>query len=737
MLPTDSSRTGAPSPSQQQRRETLAERISAWSVQHRAPAIIGWLALVALALLISAVAPGEGARAVDPGESGRAEVALDAQGKHEPVRENVLVQPESDGRAPFSANPAVRAATGDLVATLRAVPGAVAEVLSPLDDSSRISGDGRSGLVTFVLAGPDDQVSAHYRAATEAVGQVAARHPQARLAQAGDVSLNDVVNDSLGHDVERAGLISLVLTLAILLIVFGALVAAVLPVLLAMTAVAGAFGLLGVIDKAVPVNSAVNAIVLLIGMAVGVDYTLFSLRRVREERAAGHTDDEALRITARTSGRVIVVSGVTVILCLSAMLFTGLDNLRGAGLGTAVVVAAAMAGAVTFLPALISLLGPRIDRGRLPWIGRRRTAAAESRAWSVVVRTVVRRPLAWGGAAALVLIIAALPASDMRLEDAGALHSVPRSVPAMDAAIRVNEAFPGVIAPAKIVVWDDDGGVVDKAGVAQALAGLGRRVTTSGGLLSQPITTVTVGRALVVRVPLAGSVTDPESYRALEDLRTDILPATFGKVSGIQYAVTGKTAIAYDFTAVLSGRIPIVFAAVLLMAFVLLAVSFRSIAIPIISIVLNLLSIGAAYGALTWIFQDGHLSSVFGFTSYGGVVSWLPMFLFVMLFGLSMDYHVFILSRVRERRESGMDLREAIVSGIGRSAGVVTSAAVIMTAVFGVFVMLNAIEYKMLGLSMAVAVLVDATLVRGVLLPAALALLPPRSWKPSRWTRPG
>jgi putative drug exporter of the RND superfamily len=196
--------------------------------------------------------------------------------------------------------------------------------------------------------------------------------------------------------------------------------------------------------------------------------------------------------------------------------------------------------------------------------------------------------------------------------------------------------------------------------------------------------------------------------------------------------VAGKTAVVYDFITVLSGRTPIVLGAVLLLAFALLAFSFRSVAIPVISIVLNLLSIGAAYGALTWVFQDGHLSSIFGFTSYGGVVSWLPVFLFVMLFGLSMDYHIFIPSRVRERYESGMNLRAAIASGIGRSAGVVTSAAVIMIAVFGVFVLLDAIEFKMLGLSMAVAVLVDAILVRGVLLPAALALTPPRSWKRPR-----
>ena len=217
-----------------------------------------------------------------------------------------------------------------------------------------------------------------------------------------------------------------------------------------------------------------------------------------------------------------------------------------------------------------------------------------------------------------------------------------------------------------------------------------------------------------------GSGTDAVYGRALRILRDDVLPATLGKVDGVDYAVAGRTAVAYDFAAALNSRTAIVFAFMLILAFVLLVVAFRSLAVPAVSIVLNLLSIGASYGALTWVFQDGHLGSVLGFTSYGGVVGWLPLFMFVMLFGLSMDYHIFILSRVRERRTAGAEPRDAIIGGIASSAGVVTSAAVIMTAVFSIFIALSAIEYKMLGVGMAVAVVIDATVVRGVLLPAAL-----------------
>ncbi|QWF78175.1 MMPL family transporter [Amycolatopsis sp. CA-230715] len=701
-------------------RTPVVERISDWSVRHRALAIAGWLVLVVLTVLISAVLPGHDAKGADPGESGIAKIALDAQREYEPLRENVLIQSRDAAE--------LRATIEDLVTSLHGTEGAVAAVQSPSDSPNRISRDG-SALLTFTLAGPDDRVAAHGEAAAAAVDAVAARHPAARLDQAGDRTLSSVVNSSLNDDVERAGLISVGVTLAILLLVFGALVAAVLPMLLAVTAVGGAFGLIALVAKVLPINSATNAIALLIGMAVGVDYTLFSVRRLREERAAGRSGPDALRITARTSGHVIVVSGVTVILCLSGMLVTGLDNLRGAGVGTGLVVGVAVLGAVTFLPALLSLLGNRIDRGRLPWIGGRRTAAEESRIWSAVARVVVRRPVLWGGTAALVLLVMALPALGMHLQQAASIDSVPRSESTVDSAVRVNEAFPGVIAPAKVVLWDS-GGVVDETRVAGALGGLRARIAASGGLLAEPVTVVRVDRALVVRVPLAGSSTDPTSERALELLRNEVVPATFGQVPGVEHAVTGKTAIAYDFDRILVGRVPLVFGVVLALAFALLAFSFRSVVVPLISIALNLLSVGAAYGALTWIFQYGNLSGLFGFTSYGGVVSWLPMFLLVMLFGLSMDYHIFILSRIRERRAAGMGVREAVVDGIARSSGVVTSAAAIMTAVFAIFVLLDAIEYKMMGVSMALAILVDATLVRGVLLPAALTLFPPRAWKP-------
>ncbi len=271
-------------------------------------------------------------------------------------------------------------------------------------------------------------------------------------------------------------------------------------------------------------------------------------------------------------------------------------------------------------------------------------------------------------------------------------------------------------------------------GVGAAITALHAQVAASHGALREPITTAMFGhdQVLVVSVPLAGDGTDGVSNNAMAALRDHALPATFGKVPGISYAVAGLTAGNHDFDAQLARTVPLVFAFVLGLAFVLLMISFRSVWIPALSIGLNLLSVGAAYGLMVLIFQDGHLQGPLGFTAYGGITPWLPLFMFVLLFGLSMDYHVFILSRIRELRQSGMSAREAITAGIGRSAGVVTSAAAVMVAVFSIFATLSMIEFKIFGVAMAAAVLIDATIVRGVLLPAGLALLGNRIW-----SRPG
>ncbi|WP_405113273.1 MMPL family transporter [Micromonospora sp. NBC_01405] len=708
-------------------RETVVERVAGWSVRHRWPVFLGWLGLVVVALLGSSLVEGNGAPAHDPGESGVAQQALRDQSQYLPIRENVLIRSRTAAMTRFQDDPALRAAAADTVTALRQLSSAVADIKSPLDAAAtgQVSSDGRAGLVTFIVAGPNDAMIDNYHATKQAVDAVAARHPDVLVAQAGDQSLSATVDNAIKEDFTRAESTSLPLTILILLLVFGSLVAAGIPLLLAATTVAATMSLLSVIDQVLPINSATSSMILLVGVAVSVDYSLFYLRREREERAAGLETGPALRVAARTSGHVVIVSGLTVMLCVGGLWLTGLDNFRGLTVGTFTVVGLAVVGSVTALPALLAILGHRVDRARVPWLGRRRTTARESRLWTTMARAVVRRPVLWGVAAVLLLVGLSIPAFGMRLQDAGPTNSLPRSMPAVDGAVRMQQAFPGSAAPEQVVVWGVD---VTGPAITAATAQLRARVASSGGLLHEPVSVMRVDQALVVRVPLDGDGTNDRSNQALRTLREDVLPATFGQVPGARFAVTGKTSFAYDFTNQVRDRLTVVFAFVLVLAFVLLAVAFRSWALPLVSIVLNLLSIGAAYGALTWVFQGGHLEGLFGFQAYGGITDWLPLFVFVLLFGLSMDYHIFILSRIRERRSAGATSREAIVSGIGASAGVVTSAAAIMIGVFSVFVTLSAIEYKMLGVGMAVAILIDATVVRGVLLPAALALLNDRAW---------
>nr|QZD57798.1 MMPL family transporter [Glycomyces sp. TRM65418] len=713
-------------------RETPATRpaavaaIADWSARHRALAIGGWLALVALAVLSGAIPPGEQADARDPGEAGVAEDRIDAAGGYA-VRENVLIAADGD----FADDPAAVAAAEDLVAALTAIPEAVDGIGSPLGEHGErwIAADGDAALVTFAILGPDAAYDANLRAVLDAVASVQAAHPGVAVLQAGDATLSGAVDAGIKDDMRRAETTSLPLTILVLLAVFGSLVAAGLPLLLAATSVAGAFGLLRLLGHWVPFNSAGSAIVLLIGMAVGIDYSLFYLRRFREERAAGQAPAAALATTARTSGHVVVASGLTVIVCMSGLLITGIDVLKGLALGTVLVVGLAVLGSVTFLPALLAALRHRVDAARLPWLGRRRIKAEPSRFWGRVAASVVRRPLATGGLAAVLLAIAATPVLGLRLQDAAVTASLPPGAsPAVDAAVAMQEHFPGAATAARVAVAPDGNGALDPAAVDAAVEALHAAAAASDGRLLEPITATAVGDAVVVRVPLAGAVTDPEADAALAHLREEALPAAFGPVEGADVAVTGKTALPHDFTRQLSARAPWVVAFILLLAFALLAVTFRSWAIPLASIALNLLSIGAACGALAWVFQGGHLEGVLGFTSYGGVVGWIPLFMFIILFGLSMDYHIFVLSRVAERRRAGAANRDAIVGGVAASAGVVSGAALIMTGVFSVFVTLSAIEYKMLGLGMALAILIDATVVRGVLLPAAMSLMGDRAW---------
>jgi putative drug exporter of the RND superfamily len=706
-------------------RPNLTERIAGWSAGHRKTVVIGWLLLVAAVFVGGQALGPRNVPSYDAGQSGQAERVLDqfspAQRNGSP--ETVLIQAKTPGAA-FAADPAMRQAASQVAAALAAQPGYAKDIRTPLQPGGQalVSKDGRSAQVTFEIPGNVTSEDKAVTALQHAVAGVQASHADLRVAETGDASIGQAVNGALNFS--QAEATSVPVTLILLLAVFGALVAAGIPVLLALTSLTAAIGVLTAVSHLLPVNSSTFEVVVIIGMAVGVDYALFYLRREREERALGRPFPEALRIASRTSGRAIVVSGLTVMATMAGLFMVGGGPFSGMALGTIAVVGISVAGSLTVLPALLSWLGQKADAGRIPFLGRRRAEARPSRFWGGLARRVVARPLIWGGIATVAMLALAAPALGLRLGEPAI--DAPKNIPAVTAMDAVQRAFPQAPAPAEIVVTGHD---LTGARVTAAVDELRARAA-AGGPVRPPVTVTELGggRALLVGVQLAGSGTDTASNNALLTLRNQILPATIGKVPGVSYAVTGDTAGLYDDIHQEKSRLPLVFAFVGVLAFLLLLAAFRSLTVPLVSIALNLLSVGAAYGLITLIFQDGRWQGLLGYTGFGGIIYWVPLMMFVFLFGISMDYHVFILSRVRELWARGFSPEQAITGGIASSAGVVTSAALIMAAVFSIFTTLPLVDLKILGIGTAAAILIDATVIRGVLLPAALALLGHRAW---------
>jgi RND superfamily putative drug exporter len=491
-----------------------------------------------------------------------------------------------------------------------------------------------------------------------------------------------------------------------------------------------ALGLVAIPSQLVPMDGAASPIILLIGLAVGVDYSLFYLKREREERAAGRGPKAALEAAAATSGRAVLISGLTVIIALAGLILGGTQIWSSIAIGTIIVVAIAVAGSLTVLPALLSWLGDRVEKGKIPFVHRLRRADGDSRVWGAILDRVLRRPLVSAVASAGLLVVLALPVLGMHTAFPG-ISSLPRDIPIMQTYDRVQAAFPGGPLPAVVAVEADD---VTSPAFEAALADF-REQALATGQIEDPIQVqVNDARTVaLVSVPLAGSGTDDASTEALLTLREDVIPATIGAVDGASVAVTGEAASSYDFSALTKDRAPIVFAFVLLLAFGLLLVAFRSIVIAAKAVVLNLLSVAAAYGLLVAVFQWGWGESLLGFESTGAITAWLPLFMFVVLFGLSMDYHVFILSRIREAYDRGLDTDAAVTHGIKTTAGVVSAAALVMVAVFSIFATLSTIDMKQAGVGLAAAILIDATIVRAVLLPSAMKLLGEKNWYLPRW----
>jgi len=663
-------------------------------------------------------------------ENGQSRLADQTQAQQFPrerAGEEILIE----SRSGTLAGSGYRAAVNDLVKRLSSI-GSVAAVRSPLapGNAGQISKNGRAVLVTFQITGNPDTSQDRVAPALAATAAVQRAHPQLFIGELGTASTMKAVNALVNNDFHKAEATSLPVTLFILVLAFGALVAAGVPLLLGFSAVLAALGVTELLSHMVHVESSITSVILLIGLAVGIDYSLFYVRRAREERAQGRASAEALQAAAATSGRAILISGFTVMIAMTGMFLMGNQIFTSFGMGTVLVVAIALIGSLTVLPAVLSKLGDRVDRGRIPGLDRLRAKPGESRFWSPIIGLVLRRPVLWGGAAAALLVALAIPALTLHTVSAG-MQGLPPNLPVMQAYQRVQQAFPGGAEPETVVISAPD---VTTPRVTAGIAALERAALATGKMHEPILVDVSAShQAARVSIPLDGTGTDAASLSALALLRDHVIPATIGRVPGVTVRTTGEAGQTVDFNNTMKSHAPYVFAFVLGLAFVLLLLTFRSIVIPLTSIVLNLLSVGAAYGVLVLIFQQGHLQSLLGFTSIGGIIDWLPLFLFVILFGLSMDYHVFILSRVREAHENGMSTEDAIAHGLKASAGVVTSAAIVMVAVFAIFATLGEIVFQMLGVGLAVAVLLDATVVRAVLLPATMKLLGDWNWYLPSW----
>jgi uncharacterized membrane protein YdfJ with MMPL/SSD domain len=708
----------------------LTGRTGRWSAEHPWRAIGIWLAFVVIAVIAGGAAGTMKLHDGDQnvGESARATQAIaGAFPKHS--SENVLFR----AKTKVANDPAYRAAIHDVVNRVSAID-SVSNVRSPLDPANhnQIAAGGTAALLTFDVRGPADEAATRIAPVLNAVSAVAKAHPGYGIEEAGDASLDKGLTDTAGKDFHKAEKISVPLALLVLLITFGALVAAMLPLGLALTAIAGATGLLAFASHLSGVDDSASSIMLLIGLAVGVDYSLFYVKREREERANGHSPHDALAIAAATSGRSVLISGCTVLVALCGMFLTGSRTFIGMGEATVLVVAMAVIGSLTVLPALLSLLGDRLDKGRIPFIGRFRHPEGQSRAWGWIIDRTLARPVLSLLVGVGALIALALPALAMHTATPSAAD-MPRNIPVVQTYDRVQQTFPGSGAPAIVAVRARD---VTAPAVQAGIQSLADRALASGQV-NQPITVQTAEdkTVAIVTMPLAGDGQDQRSARALAALRDDVIPATIDTVNGVRADVTGLTAGNEDYNALMHARAPIVFAFVLVCAFILLLLSFRSIVIAVKAVVLNLLSVFASYGLLVATFQWGWGGKLLGFHGTYSITSWLPLFLFVVLFSLSMDYHVFILSRVREAFDKGASTEDAVAHGIKSTAGVVTAAAVVMVMTFGVFATLSFIPVKQLGVGLAAAVLLDATIVRGVLLPAAMKLLGEWNWYLPRWLR--
>lgn len=728
-------------------------RMARWSARHPWRAIVGWFVFVLLCLGAGIAAGSNPATTKDfwVGEAGHAESMATDGGLQRRPTEHILIRAKS---GPLNTERATAAAR-DLTTRMNALS-EVDSVAPPVR-----SKDGTALRVTVVMNGAELDAKKNVVPLLDRTAQVAAAHADLIVEETGSPAISKGVNDQRGEDLALSERLSLPVTLVILLIVFGSVVMAGVPLLLALSSIAATMGLAMLASHLMPDPGVGTNMILLMGLAVGVDYTLFYLKREREERtrAAGRLSPEALvELAAATAGRAVVVSGLAVIVC-TATLYLATDVIFSSlATGTILVVAVAVLSSLTVLPALLVKLGHRAERRTAKKAARRAKRGTPTtakppkppkppkspkagkpengRVFGVLMRPAQRHPAITLCVSVLVMLAVAAPALGIKLIDPGK-DTFSRSIPAMQVYDRLTAAFPELLVKHEVVTRS----APDRAPeVRQALTELGRTAQADPlfARTGRPVVRTSAdGRISVLELLVPHPAPSDEAIASLDHLRERYIPDTIGGVKGTDTAVSGDVARGQDYVHHERSKLPLVIGFLLLLTFVTTAVAFRSVIVGLLGVVLNLLSAAAALGALVLVFQGTWAESLLDFDSLGAIASRVPLFLFVLLFGLSMDYQVFVVSRIKEAMEHGMTAREAVVDGIDRSAKVVTSAALVMVTIFAAFVFLHLTEMKQMGFCLAVAVLLDAVVIRMMILPSALLLLGERAWRPLRRPRRG
>jgi uncharacterized membrane protein YdfJ with MMPL/SSD domain len=713
----------------------LTERLARTSALHPWRTIGLWVVLVVLAVLAVGSLLGSGLtsemkfRAAKPDSLVGQELLQQRLTGPQKVTDFVIVR-----SAELTVDDAAfKAYVADVAARIQALgPEVVASVATyyQTNDPTAVSKDGHSTLIPVVMAGKMDDALENVDKLHETV--VAAQGQGFTVAQTGDASINEMFTKLAEKDLQRGEILGIPAALIVLLIVFGAVLAAFMPLAMSVISILLALALTALIGQVYPMNTFVLNILTMMGLAVGIDYTLFVISRYREERGRGLEKIDAIAATGATANRAIFFSGMTVVLAMSGMVIIPLDIMISMGVGVMLVVVTTLLTALILLPAVLSLLGDHINALRVPFVGKSalKRANGSGGLWERLAHSIMRRPVVWLTVAVVALLVVAAPVVVMKKGNntASAAH-LPNNEYAKQGWDSLDRDFSlGKANPLMIVV----DGQAASPDIKQAVDNLQTAMQADGRFGPAQVTANEAGDLTLITTTLAGDPAGEATQSLVRHLRSDIVPAATDGTSAKVY-VTGNTAGVVDYLGFFDTWMPVALAVVLSLSFVLLLVAFRSIVIPAQAIAMNLLSVGAAYGLMVLVFQKGVGADLLGLTQVDTIEAWVPLFLFSLLFGLSMDYQVFLLSRIKERYDQTGDTREAVGYGLGRTGSIITGAAAIMVCVFGGMATGELVMFQQMGFGLAVAVLIDATVVRSIIVPASMELLGDRNWYLPRW----